>query len=178
MYKVDEFGRSVLIGVVFDISLNHPDGIQTFKVLKDSLLQYTIETQPYTRIYVSHPESRVPSDQGQSTYFLTIYKEPQNFSVDRAFKDAVVKIGDSQEDGQKMVILFTNCFQAPLNQQYRKAFLTNNIRGYNTKICVVGIGSVYDRNNLNSIVKEYDGCFYHISTYEELFESIKQMVVE
>lgn len=174
---MQEFGESVLIGVVLDISITHPDGIQTLKTIKDSLLQYMIDTQPYTRIYVSHPEVKeLPKDQGQSTYLLATYSHSQNFNIDKLFKDAVIKVGDSRHDGPKYVILFTNKFQAPLNQLYRKAFMANEVRGYNTKICIVGIGNYYDEKTLKLLSEEYKTKFFHSDSYESLSQSIKAMV--
>ena len=174
---MQEFGESVLIGVVLDISTTHPDGIQTLKTIKDSLLQYMIETQPYTNIYISHPEVKeLPKDQGQSTYLLATYSHPSNLNIDKLFKEAIIKVGNSRHDGPKYVILFTNKFQAPLNQLYRKAFMANEIRGYNTKVCIVGIGSVYDEKSLKSLANEYNTNFFHVSNFESLSESIKTMV--
>lgn len=172
-----EFGESVLIGVVLDISTTHPDGIQTLKTIKDSLLQYMIDTQPYTTIYISHPEIKeLPRDQGQSTYLIATYSHSQNFNIDKLLKDTIIKIGDSRHDGPKYVILFTNKFQASTNQLYRKAFMVNEIRGYNTQVCIVGVGSLYDEKTLKSFAEEYKAKFFHTVSYELLAQSIKKLV--
>jgi hypothetical protein len=173
-----DFDRSILVGVVFDLSLAHAEnGLRNIDIVKESLLKI-LQDKPMARIFVSHPDwQAVPRSQGESTYYVVSYQEPQKFAIDPIFKNAVTVIGECAEDCDRYVFLITDRFQAPVNFQYRKGFLSNNIRGYETKICVFGIGDNYDRLTLNTIADEYGVYFAHLPTAAALSDKLTELFV-
>jgi hypothetical protein len=170
-----DFERLVLIGVVFDLSVLHKDGTRNLDIVKDALLKKVLE-KDNTKIYVAHPDwHKVPREQGESTYYVISYQEPPKFSIDAAFKNAIAVVGECGEDCDKYVFLITDRFQAPNNYQYRKGFLANYIRAYKTKICVFGIGDIYDKLTLSSIADEYESDFAHLPEAALLSEKISEL---
>lgn len=174
-----DFGRTILIGVVFDLSATYNgDGSRSIDIVKDVLLNKVLNEESLSKIYISHPDwHATPRDQGESTYYVVSYREPPKFSIDLMFKNAITVIGECAEDGDKYVFLFTDRFQAPVNFHYRKGFLSNNIRGYETKICVFGIGTNYDRLTLQAIAEEYGAYFAHLSDAAQLSEKLSEVFV-
>lgn len=171
------FDRSVLVGVVFDLSLSHAsDGQRNIDVIKDALIKKIIDSNLLTKIYVSHDEwVKVPRDQGESTFFVISYQEPKSFSLDIAFKRAINVVGECKEDCDKYVFLITDRFQPNLNFQYKKGFLNNNIRGFDTKICIFSLGATPDFA-LSSLVDEYDGSFHHLNSACEMYDVILKIL--
>lgn len=159
-----DFDRPLVIGAVFDMTVAHgASGVRNIDVLKEALVQKTMDDDVLTKIYVAHPDwIKIPKDQGESTYYLATYQEPPSFAIDKVFKQAVQLVGDHPEDSDKYIFLMTDRFYAPHNYQYRRAFLFNNIRGYNLKICVYGFGDVYDKLTLQSLADEYGASFCHL----------------
>lgn len=171
------FDRSVLVGMVFDLSLNHAiDGQRNIDIVKNVLIKKILDTSLLTKIYVSHDDwLRVPKDQGESTFFVISYQESKSFSVDKAFKRAINVVGECQEDCDKYVFLITDRFQANINFQYKKAFLSNDVRGFETKINVFGLGEVYDKLSLANLVEEFSGKFFHsdnVNQFEGLLTEV------
>ena len=166
-----DFERSILIGVVFDLSpLHNGSGIRNLDIVKNILVKEILENK---RIYVSHPDwQSIPRDQGESTYYVAAYKEPDKFYIDKMLRNVVTMIGECAEDCDKYVFLITDRFQAPINFQYRKGFLANNIHGYKTKMCVFGIGDNYDSLTLKALVEEYESHFTHLPNAEALSEKL------
>jgi len=154
---VEDFDRLFLFGIIFDVS-------QTafLNSLKESLVRYLVKSGMSTRMYVSHPDWQIPRDQGESVYYVTTYKPPVNFNVGFAFKDTVSIIGSRNEDCEKNILLITNNFQAPRNQQYRKGFLANTIRGYDSKIIVLG-GPDADQRTLKFLAQEHDARYFDLN---------------
>ena len=158
-----DFDRLLLIGVVFDISSNsQTNGIRNIDIIKDILLK-NILNDDFSRIYVSHPQfTTVPRDQGESTYCLISYKEPDKFSIDEMFKKAVMIVGECAEDCEKHIFLITDRFQTLVNYQYRKSFLMNEVRGYPIKFHIYGIGEIYDSLNMKFLAEEYNADYVHL----------------
>lgn len=153
---MEDFDRLFLFGIIFDVP---PSAF--LNSIKESLVQYLVETGMSSRMYVSHPDWQIPRDQGESVYYVTSYKSPASFNAGMAFKDTVSIIGLRNEDCEKYILLITNNFQAPKNQQYRKGFLSNTIRGYDSKIFVFG-GPDCDRVTLKSITLEHDAQYFDL----------------
>lgn len=174
-----DFDRSILVGVVFDLSPAHTgEGVRNIDIVKDLLLKNILDAKAMSRIYVSHPDWRnVPKDQGDSTYYVVSYLEPPKFAIDPIFKNAVTVIGECVENTDKYVFLITDRFQAPNNFHYRKAILSNSIRGYDTKICVFGIGDNYDRLTLKSMADEYGLYFAHLTAPAAMSEKLSELFV-
>lgn len=158
---MQDFKKETLIGIVFDLS--NKNGEKNLDKIKDILYKEVLDK--HARIYVSHPNlPNVAKDEGENTYFIVSYSEPADFSVGNAFKQAVSVVGESpDQDFNKYVFLFTDRFYAPHNYHYKKAFLLNDIRGYDTKIIVFGIGESYDKFNLETITEEHNSKLYHLS---------------
>lgn len=156
-----DFERPLLVGVIFDLSIAHgPDGRRNIDVIKDALIQRVLDNKVMSKIYVAAPSwMAIPRDQGESTYYIISYKEPEKFSIDMLFKQAVTVVGECLEDTDKHIFLFTDRFHSPHNYQYRKGFLTNEIRDYGIKISVFGIGDSSDNPTLKSMTEEYNGNF-------------------
>lgn len=172
-----DFDQTILIGVIFDLSTLHKDGSRNIDIVKDILVSKILNNYDLAKIFVSHPNwNTVPRDQGESTYYVISYQEPSKFSIDVTFKNAVTVVGESVEDSKKYIFLITDRFQAPINYQYRKGFLSNNIRGYDSKICVFGIGNGYDQLTLNSIADEYKAYFTHLPEADLLSEKIDEIL--
>ena len=153
----------ILIGVVFDLGSLCSDGRKSVDVAKEILIKKMLDLGNETRMYVSHPDfSTIPRDQGESTFCLVMYKEPQKFRVAESFKKAVEIVGLHKEDCDKHIFLITDRFQAPNNAHYRQGFTINYIRDYKCKIHVFGIGSEYDKANLKFITEEYESVFNHL----------------
>jgi hypothetical protein len=173
---MEYFERTLLIGVVFDLSDSNSDGTRNLDVVKDILLKDILDVKVNSKIYIYHPDwQTIPRDQGESTYYVVSYKEPLNFYIDSAFKTAVSVVGEYVEDCDKYVFLITDRFQALKNYHYRKGFLSNNIRNYNTKICVFGVGNNYDDLTLKSISEEYESYFSHSPEVNLLSDKIKEV---
>lgn len=174
-----DFDRPILIGAIFDLSAAHTgDGVRNIDVVKDILLKKLLDEQVMSKIYISHPDWRtIPRDQGESTYYVASYREPPKFSIDTMFKNAVTLIGECAEGCDKYIFLITDRFQAPVNFQYRKGFLANKIRDYDTKICVFGVGDNYDRLTLQSIAEEYDAYFAHLPDAASLSSKMSELFV-
>lgn len=164
-----DFDRSVLFGIVFDLSLNYAEnGQRNIDLIKEALIKRIIDINVLSKIYVSHPDwLKTPRDQGESTFFVISYQEPKSFSIDSAFKLAVTVVGECQEDCDKYVFLITDRFQTNINFQYRKGFLTNDIRGFETKIVVLDLSSSSDKV-LSSLVEEYDGFYQHLKNISDI----------
>jgi len=173
-----DFDRFILVGAVFDLSTSYEGGTRNIDIVKDLLLKKVLEEKALSRVFVSHPSwQTVPKDQGESTYYIASYTEPPKFAIDVMFKNAITVIGECVEDCDKYVFLITDRFQAPHNFQYRKGFLSNNIRGYDTKICVFGIGDNYDRLTLKSIADEYGVYFVHLPAADAMSEKLAELFV-
>lgn len=153
---MEDFDRSFLCGVIFDIPQS-----SFLNTLKESLVRYLVAAGMSSRMYVWHPDWQIPRDQGESVYYIASYKEPPKFNAGAAFKDTVSLLGERNENCEKFVLLITNNFQAPKNQQYRKGFLTNTIRGYGSKILVFGCPDC-DRLTLQSICQENDAEYFDL----------------
>jgi len=172
-----DFERTLLIGVVFDLSTLHNNGTRNLDIVKDIILKNILDVKPSSKIYVFHPKwPTIPRDQGESTYYVISYQEPPGFYIDSALKSAVTLIGECAEDCDKYIFLITDRFQSPRNYQYRKGFLVNNIRGYSTKMCVFGVGDGYDNMNLKSLAEEYEAHFSHSSDAALLSENFTEML--
>lgn len=171
-----DFDKSILIGVVFDLSVLHKDGSTNLDIVKNILLKNILDKNVLSKIYVSQLDFGIPRDQGESTYYLITYKKSDKFSIDLSFKNAIEIVGEYAEDCDKYVFLITDCFQSSINYQYKKGFLFNNIRGYKTKICVFGIGDFYDKITIKSIAEENDGIFMHLPTANLLEEKISELI--
>ena len=171
-----DFKRSIIIGVVFDLSpIHNGSGVRNIDIVKNVLLKTVLDDN---RIYVSHPDwHTIPKDQGESTYHVIVYQEPLKFSIDLTMRNAVTMIGECVEDCDKYVFLITDRFQAPINYQYRKGFLVNDIHGYKTKMCIFGIGDDYDNLSLKSIAEEYNAYFAHLPNAESLSEKLLEVLV-
>jgi hypothetical protein len=158
---MQDFEKETLIGIVFDLSFSNKNGEKNLEKIKEILYKEILEKQ--IRIYVSHPSlPNLAKDEGENTYFIVSYTEPPNFSIGNALKQAVSVVGESSDDFDKYVFLFTDRFYAPHNYHYKKAFLLNNIRGYESKIIVFGIGESYDKSNLQSMTEEYNSKLLHL----------------
>lgn len=153
---MEDFEKSFLFGVIYDITQSI-----FLNSLKESLVKYLVDAGMSSRMYVFHPDWQIPRDQGESVYYVTSYKQPANFNPGIAFKDTISIIGERNENCEKYVLLFTNNFQAPRNQQYRKGFLSNTIRGYNSNIIVFG-GPDCDRHTLKFLAQEYDAKYFDL----------------
>ena len=153
---MEDFERLFLFGVIFDLSQS-----AFLNSLKESLVRYLVSTGMASRMYVSHPDWQIPRDQGESVYYVTSYKPPINFNVGSAFKTAILVVGERNEECDKYILLITNNFIAPKNQQYRKGFLANTIRGYKSKIIVLG-GPDCDRETLKLLAKENDSYYFNL----------------
>lgn len=153
---MEDFDRYFLFGVLFDIRQGN-----FLNTLKESLVRYLVASGMSSRMYVWHPDWQIPRDQGESVYYVTCYKEPPKFQSGVAFKDTVSVLGERNENCEKFVLLLTNNFQAPQNQQYRKGFLANTIRGYDSKILVFG-GPDCDRMTLSFLCQEYDAQYFDL----------------
>lgn len=177
---MNNFDRSTLIGVVFDLSIAHgSDGVRKIDKIKQILLNNVLNTNLFTKIYVAHHEwLKIPKDQGESTYYLISYNEPISFSIEYAFKQAVTMVGECREDCDKYVFLFTDRFSAAKSFQYRKAFLVNDVRGYAIKFCVFGTGTNYDDKMLKSMSEEYNAFFKDLNEPNELTEVLSQILVK
>lgn len=175
---MDNFDRSMLIGVVFDLSIAHgSDGIRNIDNIKHILLNNILNSNAFTKIYVSHHDwLKIPKDQGESTYYIISYTEPPTFTIDYAFKQAVTTTGECREDCEKYVFLFTDRFTSVKNFQYRKAFIINDVRDYGIKMCVFGIGPNYDDKMLKSISEEYYAYFQHLNDAKELTEALVNLL--
>lgn len=174
---MEDFERTLLIGVAFDLSTLHSDGTRNLDIVKDILLKRILDVKPASKIYVSHPDFKtIPRDQGESTYCVISYQEPSNFHIDSTLKSAVTVVGEYVEDCEKLLFLFTDRFQAPHNYQYRKGFLANNIRGYSTKMYIFGIGNSYDNMNLKSLAEEYEVYFSHLADANLLAEELTHLL--
>lgn len=173
-----DFDRSILIGVIFDLSVEHNgSGIRNVDLIKEVLIKKVLDQSILSKIYVSHPNwNQIPRDQGESTYYLVSYQAPDKFSIDSLFKNTVSLIGETAEDCDKYIFLFTDRFQAITNHQYKKGFLSNNIRGYSTKICVFGIGEHYDKISLKSMAEEYQTYFEDLKDISSLSNSISKII--
>lgn len=165
-----DFDIPVVIGVIFDINSNHiQNGIRLVDALKQSLLNCILQKNDLAKIYVAnHDWKNIPRDQGESTYYLISYNESNLFSIDGYFKQAVNLVGEYQEDCKKYVFLFTDRFQSPKNFHYRKGFLNNDVRGFDNKIYVFGIGSDYDSASLKNLTEDYDANFIHVDEIHNL----------
>ena len=172
-----DFERTLLIGVVFDLSKLSGDNMRNLDIVKNILLKNVLDAKHSSKIYVSHPKwQTLPRDQGESTYYVISYQEPAGFYLDTALKTAVTLIGDCAEDCDKYIFLITDRFQAPHNYQYRKGFLANNIRGYSTKMCVFGIGDSYDNMTFKSLAEEYEAHFSHMSEANSLSDRLAELL--
>lgn len=173
---MEDFERTLLIGVVFDLSTLNADGTHNLDIVKNILLKSILDVKVNSKIYIYHPDWKtIPRDQGESTYYVVSYKEPVNFHIDFAFKGAVSVVGEYVEDCDKYIFLITDRFQSLKNYHYRKGFLSNNIRDYDTKICVFGIGDNYDDLTLKTITEEYDAHFSHSPEVSLLSNKITEM---
>ena len=174
-----DFDRLLLIGVIFDISSNsQTNGTRNIDIIKDVLLK-NILNDDFSKIYVSHPNfTMVPRDQGESTYYLISYKEPNKFSIDEMFKKSVMTVGECKEDCEKHVFLITDRFQTVVNYQYRKSFLMNEIRGWPIKIHVYGIGDIYDKLNMKAIAEEYNADYVHLDNVLDFEKEIIKFMGE
>lgn len=177
---MDNFDRSILIGVVFDLSIAHgSDGVRNIDNIKHGLLNNVLNTNALTKIYVAHHDwLKIPKDQGESTYYIISYNESPLFTIDYAFKQAVTTVGECREDCDKYVFLFTDRFTSAKNFQYRKAFLVNDVRGYDIKFFVFGLGSNYDDKMLKSMSEEYNADFVHLNDATQLKESLEKIMVK
>ena len=175
-----DFDQPKLIGVVFDISSNSQNnGVRNIDLIKDVLLNKILDGKSFSKLYISHPEYvNIPRDQGESTYCLISYKEPPKFSIDEAFKRAVMTVGQCAEDCEKHIFLITDRFETFCNYQYRKSFLMNEVRGFSTKIHVFGLGLIYDKLNLESVVNEYQGNFIHLESTSNFEKEISKFLGE
>ena len=174
---MEDINKSTLIGVVFDLSESHePNGIRTIDTIKNILCQKILNENNQTKVFVSHPDLKsAPKDQGQSTFFIVAYKEPNNFSIDECFRNAITVVGESQ-DSDKIVILFTDRFQSSINYQYRKSFIYKELRDYDIKIRVVGIGNTYHKPHLEEIANSYNSTFVHLNNANELVNHIIELI--
>lgn len=166
---MQDFDKPVSVGVVFDLSPSWYEGMRLLDHVKTALVTYVSDLGMSGKVYVSHPQwQQMPSTSGESTYFVASYEEPPSFGVEKAFKDAVFVVGSEPNEAVKYVFLFTDRFLAPNNYRYRKGFLMNQVRGFDTKIVVFGLGAEYDRVTLASVVEEYGGKYIHLENVGEL----------
>lgn len=174
-----DFGQPALIGVVFDISPNHfgSDSVRVIDALKNTLVHWVNDRPHPPRFYISHPAwQRVARDQGESTYFLISYQEPLPFHIDKAFRDAVGVVGNEPTESKKYVLLITDRFMAPNNYHYRQGFLMNDVRGYGCTICVIGIGTFYDKGTLAELAREYNASYFHLDNPQEIEAKLNETV--
>lgn len=170
---MEDFDRNFLLGIIFDLS-----NFNTLNTVKDSLIKYLVDAGMASRMYVWHPDwQMIPRDQGESVYYVASYKQPTNFNIGRAFKEIVTLIGERNEDCGKYILLITDNFQAPQNQQYRKAFLANTIRDYKSKILVFGLPNC-DRKTLEFTVKEYDSQYFDLDNPSEINLQLSKILEE
>ncbi len=179
MSEIIDFGRNLLMGVVFDISMTHDKYGKIIDSAKKIVLDCVLNKDVGTKVYTSHFDwDRVPKDQGESTYFLISYKEPLNFKLDTLFKKAISMVGESVESCDKCVVLFTDRFQAPINNNYRKGLLFNEIRGFNLKIHIIGIGNNYDKLSLKPLCEQYGVTFHHVEEVQGASEILSKITGE
>jgi hypothetical protein len=173
-----DFDKPILIGIVFDVSESrNNDGVLNINVVKDILIKSVLESDSNINVYVSHPDwKQLSRDLGESTYYIASYKEPLKFFVDVAFKNAVTMVGEFPEECEKHIFLITDRFQAARNYHYKKGFLMNSIHNFETQIHTFGMGDFYDRENLKSLVEEYDSKFDHLEDSVFLSQKISEIL--
>lgn len=162
---MEEFEKTLLIGVIFDLS-----SINDINLIKDYLLNKVLNNSVNTKIYIYNLEwNQIPKTQGESTYYIATYKENLNFKIDKAFKDTVTLIGQYEEDCEKYIYLFTSRFGLNNNFQYKKGFLSNHIQGFKTKIKVFALK---DMEELKEMAEEFDSSFVRINDIKNIKESL------
>jgi hypothetical protein len=173
-----DFDIPVIIGVIFDVKTNHiQNGVRVMDTLKQSLLKCVLERNDLAKIYVAHHDwKNIPRDQGESTYYVISYNESNLFSIDGYFKHAINLVGEHQEDCKKYIFLFTDRFQAPKNFHYRKGFLNNDVRGFDNKIYVFGIGNDYDSVSLKNLVQDYEANFIQVDEIQNLDDELLKIM--
>lgn len=150
-----------LFGIIFDTP--------SIDSLKESLVRFL---EDKSLIYVYHPNYRtVPKDYSESLISLVSYKEPNNFNIESAFKSTVSIIGKSNES-DKYIVLITDRFQSVNNPKYRNGFLTNVIRGFNSKIVVFGMVNC-DRLTLKSISEDNDAQYFDLDDPNKIENYLK-----
>jgi hypothetical protein len=162
-----------IIGVVLDL-----ESEDSKKIVIDSLVDILNNSDQNLFYLCNNTILSLPSDVGESLLQTITYQNPKSFDLDKLFKDAVVKIGNFNGSFYKYIFLFTDRFDGRSSGNYKKSLLANKIRGYESKICIFGFGSTYDKNLLSLVAKTNEVYFEDLSDCESLILKLQEILKE
>lgn len=152
-----EFEKPIIIGVLFDLSIAHaPNGRRYIDIAKDHLIGLATKLGLSSRIYVVHPDNaELPRHQGESVYQIASYQEPARFDLEMLGKYLVYFLGSQDSDIDKVILVFTDRYTPAVRHKYQKLFVINELKNYDCKFKVFGIGPRYHKDDLAGLLAEY-----------------------
>ena len=158
-FKGKDFEDDSLIGIIFDISLRHSQGIRHLDWVKNALVDLAIKLEPYGKFYVSHCNSAlIPVHQGGEVASIVRYTEEDDFSLDKAFKRAISVIGEGEKSSNKFVFYFTDRFVGKWVYSLVKAYRLN--KSYDCNLFLISIGDEVEDKVLRDLSDEHGGTFF------------------
>lgn len=143
-----QFNRQIIVGVVFDISMqHHADSRRYIDIIKESLVRFAVKLGLNCGVYVAHPDNHtMPRLQGESVHSIVSYKEEIGFKVYPALAQCLDMISANEAD-EKYVVLLTDRYKTKSKYQYEKVSKLNESRQKGCKFLFVGIGNRYDHES-------------------------------
>ena len=173
-----DFGKKKLLGVVFDLSIDHDkDGNRYIDILKLKLNKKVYDSDENLLVFVSHPDNQVPRLSSQGTAQIDNYDEPLDFRLGEATKFVAHSVGDSVEDADKFIIVFTNRFNPKFKNHYRALCDIKKNKNYDYDISFVLIGDKKEYDHVKKMCDE-SGCkFFYVPEMKFFDEVLNQIGV-
>ena len=173
-----DFGKTKLVGVVFDISIRHDrSGNRIIDVVKDAVKRRIMVKPDDILFFVGSPQNRIPKSCGESVQQIDSYNDSPDFRFGTTIRHLMGQMIDTVEDVYKTIIVFTDRFDKRQKGHYIYPLETKRLRNLEIDIFYIGIGEFYDKEVLSDELKCKDGNFLHLNSLHEIDDVLKKFEV-
>lgn len=164
-----DFGRKKLLGIVFDLSVNHDaNGNRFIDLLKINLIKKISASDENILAVVADGNNKVSRLSSVGIQQIDNYQEGLGFRVGEATKSISSLIGDSVEDVEKFILVFTDRYKDKFKTHYKQICDLKKIKNYDYKIAYVAVGIFQEVGQLEKMCLDLDCQFFHINEMKEI----------
>ena len=171
-----DFGRKCLMGIVFDVSDAHDkSGGRIIDILKAKLVKKIADSDENLLAVVSSENAHVPRLCGGGIQQIDNYEDKISFRVGEETRRISSIVGESVEDADKIIVLFTDRFNPKYKNHYKAIVDVKKNKNYDYKIVFVALNDMVEFCALKEICEQYDCIFIHVhemKLFDELFNQI------
>ena len=166
----DLIERNKIIGIVFDISINHDDftGSRIIDIVKKILINKILISKINFLAFVGSKDYSFPKNYSESIAKIDMYIEPADFNVNQEIRKICKIIGENNDQEEKHILILTDRFESKLQTSYKSAFLVKSANHYDYKVHYCSIGSNSDHDLLEKLAEKEGANFAHLKNPQEL----------